>query len=123
MPISNAAILDKIHQTYRTQYLKDVVLPRWGRAGWERTAVVQRKGWPERPCMQGRRLRTRARAMLAHTHAHTMPTHPPPSSLDDATYATLSSLALFNNMEVVSALTADQDFLPRVRAGSRRAGG
>ncbi len=28
VPIANAAILDKIHQTYRIQYLKDVVLPR-----------------------------------------------------------------------------------------------
>lgn len=36
------------------------------------------------------------------------------SSLDDATYATLSSLALFNNMEVVGALVADGGFLPQL---------
>ncbi len=46
-------VLAKIHQTYRLQYLKDVILPR---------------------------------------------------SLDDATYATLTSLALFNNVEVLMAL-------------------
>ncbi|KAG2450841.1 hypothetical protein HYH02_004675 [Chlamydomonas schloesseri] len=63
VPITNAQILAKIHQTYRIQYLKDVILPR---------------------------------------------------SLDDATYATLSSLALFNNMEVVGALMADGAFLPQL---------
>eukprot|EP00198_Chlamydomonas_reinhardtii_P002263 XP_001691599.1 predicted protein [Chlamydomonas reinhardtii] len=63
VPITNAQILAKIHQTYRIQYLKDVILPR---------------------------------------------------SLDDATYATLSSLALFNNMEVVGALMADSAFLPQL---------
>ncbi|GLC50218.1 hypothetical protein PLESTB_000355400 [Pleodorina starrii] len=63
VPISNPQILAKIHQTYRIQYLKDVILPR---------------------------------------------------SLDDATYATLSSLALFNNMEVVGALMADPSFLPQL---------
>ncbi|GIL44732.1 hypothetical protein Vafri_2247 [Volvox africanus] len=63
VPITNPQILAKIHQTYRIQYLKDVILPR---------------------------------------------------SLDDATYATLSSLALFNNMEVVGALMADPSFLPQL---------
>ncbi|EFJ49195.1 hypothetical protein VOLCADRAFT_104409 [Volvox carteri f. nagariensis] len=63
VPITNPQILAKIHQTYRIQYLKDVILPR---------------------------------------------------SLDDATYATLSSLALFNNMEVVGALMADASFLPQL---------
>ncbi|GFR48535.1 hypothetical protein Agub_g10432 [Astrephomene gubernaculifera] len=63
VPISNPQILAKIHQTYRIQYLKDVILPR---------------------------------------------------SLDDATYATLSSLALFNNMEVVGALMSDPAFLPQL---------
>ncbi|KAG2493475.1 hypothetical protein HYH03_008292 [Edaphochlamys debaryana] len=63
VPITNPQILAKIHQTYRIQYLKDVILPR---------------------------------------------------SLDDATYATLSSLALFNNMEVVGALMADAAFLPQL---------
>jgi len=53
----------KIHQTYRIQYLKDVILPR---------------------------------------------------SLDDATYATLSSLMLFNNVDVVLGLYQDTNFLPRV---------
>lgn len=55
--------LAKIHQTYRIQYLKDVVLPR---------------------------------------------------CLDDATYATLTSLMLFNNVDVLSALQADPRFLPRL---------
>ncbi|PNH02464.1 Serine/threonine-protein phosphatase 4 regulatory subunit 3, partial [Tetrabaena socialis] len=63
LPITNAQILAKIHQTYRIQYLKDVILPR---------------------------------------------------SLDDATYATLSSLALFNNMEVVGSLMVDPSFLPQL---------
>lgn len=63
VPIDNPQVLAKIHQTYRIQYLKDVILPR---------------------------------------------------SLDDATYATLSSLALFNNMEVVSSLMADAGFLPQL---------
>lgn len=52
VPISDPAIMAKIHQTYRIQYIKDVILPR---------------------------------------------------SLDDATYTTLSSLALFNNVEVLTA--------------------
>lgn len=39
---------------------------------------------------------------------------PPCRSLDDATYTTLSSLALFNNMEVVSALMSDLAFLPHL---------
>ena len=34
--------------------------------------------------------------------------------LDDATYATLSSLALFNNVEVVTALLHDPAFLPEL---------
>jgi protein phosphatase-4 regulatory subunit 3 len=55
--------LAKIHQTYRIQYLKDVVLPR---------------------------------------------------CLDDATYATLTSLTLFNNVDVLSALQVDARFLPRL---------
>ncbi|KXZ50897.1 hypothetical protein GPECTOR_14g145 [Gonium pectorale] len=63
VPITNPQILAKIHQTYRIQYLKDVILPR---------------------------------------------------SLDDATYATLSSLALFNNMEVVGSLVNDSAFLPQL---------
>jgi hypothetical protein len=57
-------VLGKIHQTYRIQYLKDVILPR---------------------------------------------------SLDDATYGTLSSLMLFNNVDVVLGLYQDQKFLPAVR--------
>lgn len=36
-------------------------------------------------------------------------------SLDDATYATLSSLMLFNNVDVVLGLYQDAAFLPRVR--------
>jgi protein phosphatase-4 regulatory subunit 3 len=56
-------VLGKIHQTYRIQYLKDVILPR---------------------------------------------------SLDDATYGTLSSLMLFNNVDVVLGLYQDQKFLPAV---------
>lgn len=35
-------------------------------------------------------------------------------SLDDATYATLSSLMLFNNVDVVLGLYQDAAFLPRV---------
>jgi protein phosphatase-4 regulatory subunit 3 len=34
--------------------------------------------------------------------------------LDDATYATLSSLMLFNNVDVVLGLYQDAAFLPRV---------
>ncbi|KAG1672117.1 hypothetical protein FOA52_001704 [Chlamydomonas sp. UWO 241] len=63
VPIVDAAIMAKIHQTYRIQYIKDVILPR---------------------------------------------------SLDDATYTTLSSLALFNNVEVVTALQANAKFLPEL---------
>jgi hypothetical protein len=37
-------------------------------------------------------------------------------SLDDATYATLSSLMLFNNVDVVLGLYQDIAFLPRVRS-------
>jgi hypothetical protein len=37
-----------------------------------------------------------------------------PCSLDDATYATLSSLMLFNNVDVVLGLYQDAAFLPRV---------
>ncbi|GFH11066.1 SMK-1 domain-containing protein [Haematococcus lacustris] len=57
------AILAKIHQTYRIQYIKDVILPR---------------------------------------------------ALDDATYATLSSLVVFNNMEVVTSLAQDPHFLAKL---------
>ena len=48
----------------------------------------------------------------AHSTLHVCPlgTHTC-RSLDDATYATLSSLALFNNVEVVGALAGDPDFL------------
>lgn len=55
VPINEPSIIAKIHQTYRIQYIKDVILPR---------------------------------------------------ALDDATYTTLSSLALFNNVEV-SASSVD----------------
>eukprot|EP00882_Tetradesmus_deserticola_P028001 GHRQ01031162.1.p1 GENE.GHRQ01031162.1~~GHRQ01031162.1.p1 ORF type:complete len:462 (+),score=128.54 GHRQ01031162.1:435-1820(+) len=61
VPITSQEVLGKIHQTYRIQYLKDVILPR---------------------------------------------------SLDDATYGTLSSLMLFNNVDVVLGLYQDQKFLP-----------
>ena len=27
LPLSNEALLDKIHQTYRVQYIQDVILP------------------------------------------------------------------------------------------------
>lgn len=37
-------------------------------------------------------------------------------TLDDATYAALSSLALFNNVEVVSQLSTDTTFLPQLFA-------
>eukprot|EP00775_Hariotina_reticulata_P003204 gene3204-3481_t len=63
VPITSQEVLMKIHQTYRIQYLKDVILPR---------------------------------------------------SLDDATYATLSSLMLFNNVDVVLGLYQDTNFLPRL---------
>ena len=53
VPIQDAALRAKIHQTYRLAYIKDVVLPR---------------------------------------------------VLDDATFATFSSLILFNNVEVGAAL-------------------
>eukprot|EP00879_Flechtneria_rotunda_P032547 GHRR01035771.1.p1 GENE.GHRR01035771.1~~GHRR01035771.1.p1 ORF type:complete len:480 (+),score=165.60 GHRR01035771.1:3227-4666(+) len=61
VPIISREVLAKIHQTYRIQYIKDVILPR---------------------------------------------------SLDDATYATLSSLMLFNNVDVVLGLNQDVNFLP-----------
>lgn len=63
VPITNPQVVAKIHQTYRIQYLKDVILPR---------------------------------------------------ALDDATYATLSSLALFNNVEVITTLATDAQFLPKL---------
>ncbi|KAL6746889.1 component of IIS longevity pathway SMK-1-domain-containing protein [Haematococcus lacustris] len=63
VPIQDPAILAKIHQTYRIQYIKDVILPR---------------------------------------------------ALDDATYATLSSLVVFNNMEVVTSLAQDPHFLAKL---------
>ncbi|KAK9823072.1 hypothetical protein WJX81_007297 [Elliptochloris bilobata] len=71
VPITDAGLRAKIHQTYRLSYLKDVVLPR---------------------------------------------------VLDDATFATLSSLILFNNVEVLMALQADARFLPELFAALRRAG-
>lgn len=37
-----------------------------------------------------------------------------PRALDDATFATLSSLMLFNNMEVLMALHQDRDFFPEL---------
>ena len=55
VPIQDATIRAKIHQTYRIGYLKDVILPR---------------------------------------------------VLDDATFGTLTSIMLFNNVEVVLALQA-----------------
>lgn len=42
------------------------------------------------------------------------PSWDPCRSLDDATYATLSSLVLFNNVEVVTQLAQDPDFLARL---------
>lgn len=39
-------------------------------------------------------------------------------SLDDATYATLSSLMLFNNVDVVLGLYQDAAFLPRVSSSA-----
>lgn len=29
VPIRDPVVLNKIHQTYRIQYIKDVILPRW----------------------------------------------------------------------------------------------
>lgn len=37
-----------------------------------------------------------------------------PRVLDDATFATLSSLMLFNNIEVLMALHHDRDFFPEL---------
>lgn len=59
VPIADTSIMAKIHQTYRIQYIKDVILPR---------------------------------------------------SLDDATYTTLSSLALFNNVEVGRACRGEYEY-------------
>jgi len=70
VPIGDAGLRAKIHQTYRLSYLKDVVLPR---------------------------------------------------ALDDATFATLSSLILFNNVEVLMALQADARFLPALFGSLRGA--
>lgn len=69
VPIQDAAIRAKIHQTYRIGYLKDVILPR---------------------------------------------------VLDDATFGTLTSIMLFNNVEVVLALQADPTFLKELFARLRK---
>lgn len=37
-----------------------------------------------------------------------------PRVLDDATFATLSSLQLFNNIEVLMALHQDREFFPEL---------
>ena len=68
VPIQDAAIRAKIHQTYRIGYLKDVILPR---------------------------------------------------VLDDATFGTLTSIMLFNNVEVVLALLNDPTFLKELFARLR----
>jgi hypothetical protein len=68
VPIQDAAIRAKIHQTYRIGYLKDVILPR---------------------------------------------------VLDDATFGTLTSIMLFNNVEVVLALQNDPTFLKELFARLR----
>lgn len=60
VPFQNKEIIAKIHQTYRIQYLKDVVLPR---------------------------------------------------ILDDPTFATLNSIIYFNNVEIVSHIQNDSNFL------------
>lgn len=65
VPITNAAVKAKIHQTYRIGYVKDTILP----------------------------------------HV-----------LDDATFNTLNSLMLFNNVEVVLALFSEQSFLRELSA-------
>lgn len=46
-----------------------------------------------------------------HASHGSPPDHAWRRALDDATYATLSSLTLFNNVEVVNALAADPNFL------------
>ena len=69
VPIQDATIRAKIHQTYRIGYLKDVILPR---------------------------------------------------VLDDATFGTLTSIMLFNNVEVVLALQADPTFLKELLRGYAR---
>ena len=63
VPVTDVAVKAKIHQTYRIQYLKDVILPR---------------------------------------------------VLDDQAFATLMSLVLLNNMEVVCSLGRDEKFLPEL---------
>ncbi len=65
VPIQDADVRAKIHQTYRIGYLKDVILPR---------------------------------------------------VLDDATFGTLTSIMLFNNVEVVLALQNDPTFLKELFA-------
>jgi hypothetical protein len=45
----------------------------------------------------------------------------PCRSLDDSTYGTLSSLTLFNNVEVVSALAGDPHFLQQLFQALRAA--
>ena len=61
VPIQDAAVKGKIHQTFRVNYIKDVVLP----------------------------------------HV-----------LDDASFSTLSSMVLFNNIDVLQGLQADATFFP-----------
>ena len=46
-----------------------------------------------------------------------------PRVLDDAAFATLSSLMLFNNVEVLVALHSDRDFLPELFRRLRATGG
>mmetsp|Transcript_36846 Transcript_36846/g.103965 ORF Transcript_36846/g.103965 Transcript_36846/m.103965 type:complete len:862 (+) Transcript_36846:313-2898(+) len=70
VPIKDPAIREKIHQTYRIGYIKDVILPR---------------------------------------------------VLDDATFATLASLMLFNNVDVLTALQNDTEFMEELFTRLRRA--
>lgn len=60
LPITNQEISSKISQTYRLQYLKDVVLPR---------------------------------------------------ALDDATFTTLNSMIVANNIDVITSLQQDKAFI------------
>jgi len=66
---------------------------------------------------QARLLSVSAGSSEASSSSPAPPTHTPGApcrALDDATYATLSSLALFNNVEVVTALAADPSFLSQL---------
>ena len=89
VPIQDPAILGKIHQTYRLQYIKDVILPRcwgWRNRKWGTVWIPLPASGPalmpsctgssvHTHYLQDRKCALAFEHMHTHTHTHTLVAH------------------------------------------------